>query len=201
MSSNELTPQQQALRTHLADVFSHDPRPLAGEGVCERPNCTRPEAYTVPSHGGMGGDDRVCRYHTAVYRDRHPDVWEELVEVDPRVRWVADDCDLYTCWEEVPPTQQIRDAVCEAVALTWTGIAIYEDPPSDGDSTVDYYSVGQSDVRDRQTLAAENQPVHEFIDWVRTEHGLRDVGGSWGRVIPNQPFSPITFHGQGGDGG
>ena len=199
MSTDDLTPQQQALRTHLADVFSHDPRPLAGEDECERPHCPRPQAYAVPSHGGMGGDDRVCRYHTVVYRDEHPDVWEELTEVDPRARWVADDCGLYTSWDELPPTQQIGDAVCEAVALTSTGLVIYEDPPSGDDDDVVYYSVGRNEVRDRRALPAENDPVHEFIDWVRTEHGLRDVAGSWARVIPERPFSPTTSHGRGGE--
>lgn len=198
MSTDDLSPQQRALRTHLADAFSHDPRPLAGDDECERPRCPRSQAYAVPSHGGMGGDDRVCRYHTAAYRDEHPDVWEEIVGVDPRVRWVADDCGLYTCWDEVPPTQQIGDAVCEAVALTWTGIAIYEDPPSGDEDEVIYYSVGREQVRDRRALPAENESVWQFIDWVRSEHGLRDVAAAWARVIGERPFSPITFHERGG---
>lgn len=196
---DDLSPQQRALRTHLSEVFTHDPRPVVGDETCERPHCGRPQAFAVPSHGGMGGDDLVCRYHTAAYRDGHPDVWTDLIEIDSRARWIAADCGLYTCWEEVPPTQQIGDAVCEAVALTWTGIAIYEDPPRGGSDEAVYYSVGRDDVRDRQVLPTESESVWQFIDWIRSDHGLRDVAGSWARVIPERPFSPITFHRQGGE--
>jgi hypothetical protein len=199
VSTDDLTPQQKALRTHLAKAFSHDPRPLAGDDECERPRCERPQAYAVPSHGGMGGDHRVCRYHTAAYRDEHPETWASILEVDPRAGWVADDCGLYTCWDDIPPTQQLGDAVCEVVAHCWTGIAIYEDSPGDEDDSVVYYSVARDEVRGRVELGADSESVYQFIDWVRTEHGLSDVAATWARVIPERLLSPITFHRQGGE--
>ena len=78
-------------------------------------------------------------------------------------------------------------------------IAIYEDSPSDEDDSVVYYSVARDEVRGRVELGADSESVYQFIDWVRTEHGLSDVASTWARVIPEHLLSPITFHRKGGE--
>lgn len=202
MSTDE-SPQRRALATHLRRVYSADPRPLDGDEPCQWCGaCDEPAAFAIPARSG--GDLGVCRRHLAARRHRDPDLWSAIVDVDERARFVADDMGRFVGWHgDLPPTRQIHDDVVERVALTDTGLGVYQDPPSDDEPGLRFLLVTRDDVVASTSVEPTERDVCRVIDSLRREHGLAVVGGPWSELYREHfayPCDPTEIAANGGDG-
>jgi hypothetical protein len=195
-------PQSRALETHLQRAYAQVVEPLCGDEDCQwSGHCDEPQAYRVPSRGGNGSIG-LCRRHLAVRRKVEPDLWARLVAHDPRLRQVAHHCGRYVGWaDDLPPTRQLGEHQVERVALTDTGLGIYEDPPCGG-SEVRYVLVDRETIYGAERVEADARDVARLIRDVQDEMGLAHVGGRWAEIYAERfayACDPTEVHHSGGE--